>query len=58
MGDGLAWKDDGLSYKDAHKMAEKIVGLARSSEEAMVEEMATLDNEEEQESGGITTDER
>ena len=49
---------DGLSHKDAHKMAEKIVGPARSGEEAMVEEMATLDNEKEQESGVTTTDER
>jgi hypothetical protein len=36
-----------LSYKNAHKMAEKIVGLARSSKEATVEEMVILNNREE-----------
>jgi len=43
-----------LSYKGALKMAEKIVGLARSSEEkiviskeAIVKEIATLNNKEE-----------
>jgi hypothetical protein len=49
---------DRLSYKDAHKIAEKIVRPARSGEEAIVEEMATLDDEKEQESGVTTTDER
>jgi hypothetical protein len=63
LGDGLAREDDGLSHEDAHKMAEKIVGPTRSGEEAMVEEMVTLDNGEEvvamaQESVVTTTDER
>jgi hypothetical protein len=56
LGDGLDREDDGLSYKDAHKMAEKIAGPARSGEEATVEEMVTLDNREE--SVMTTTDER
>jgi hypothetical protein len=36
-----------LSYKDAHKIVEKIIGLVRSSKEAMVKEMVILDNREE-----------
>ena len=36
-----------MSYKDAHKIVEKIVRLVRSSEEATVEEIVTLDNREE-----------
>jgi len=44
LGDGLAREDDGLSCKDARGVAEKVVGPARSGEEATVEEIVTLDN--------------
>lgn len=55
---------DGLAHRDALKMAgleylmEEVVGPARSDEEAIVEEMAILDDEKEQELGVTTTDER